>query len=52
VTLRDCRLRWGANVPEYFGEAVQSKDCTGLNVERFDGGAAHPAGKTKGSDEK
>ncbi len=42
VTLRDCKLRWGANRPEY-GQAVQSKDCTGLMVERFDGEDAHPA---------
>ena len=42
VTLRDCKLRWGANKPEYFGQAVQSKDCTGLMVERFDGEGAHP----------
>src|SRR5665213_1332747 len=44
VTLRDCKLRWGANPPEYFGEALQSKDCTGVKVERFDGGAAHAQG--------
>jgi hypothetical protein len=40
VTLRDCKLRWGKNPPDYFGEAVQSKDCTGLKVERFDGKGA------------
>src|SRR6185312_1184776 len=43
VTLRDCKLRWGANPPEYFGEAVQSKECTNVKVERFDGGPAHAA---------
>jgi len=42
VTLRDCKLRWGANPPEYFGQAVQSKECTGLTVERFDGEAVRP----------
>jgi polygalacturonase len=42
VTLSDCKLRWGANSPEYFGEAVRSKNCTALKVERFDGTAAHP----------
>jgi polygalacturonase len=42
VTLRDCKLRWGANPPEYFTDAVQSKNVTGLKVERFDGDAARP----------
>jgi hypothetical protein len=40
VTLRDCKLRWGPNPPEYFGEAVQSSAVTGLKVERFDGKGA------------
>ncbi len=40
VTLRDCKLKWGANRPEYFGEAIESKSCTGLKVERFEGEAA------------
>jgi len=40
VTLRDCKLKWGANRPAYFGEAVESKGCTGLKVERFEGEAA------------
>jgi hypothetical protein len=42
VTLRDCKLRWGSNRPEYFGEAVQSKGCKGLKLEWFDGEAARP----------
>jgi Glycosyl hydrolases family 28 len=37
VTLRDCKLRWGRNRPEYFGQAVQTENVTGLNVERFVG---------------
>jgi hypothetical protein len=43
VTLRDCRLRWGAKLPNYFGEAIESKNVTGLKLERFDGHAAHTA---------
>jgi hypothetical protein len=40
VILRDCKLTWGKNLPVYFSEAVQSKDVTGLQVERFEGTAA------------
>jgi polygalacturonase len=47
VTLRDCKLRWGANRPEYFGQAVQSKNVTGLKVVRFAGEDARP-GQAKG----
>jgi polygalacturonase len=47
VTLRDCRLRWGANRPEYFGEAVQTTNVTGMKVEGFSGENARP-GQAKG----
>jgi len=50
VTLRDCELRWGANRPEYFTQAVQSKNVTGLKVEGFVGEDARP-GKVKGVSE-
>jgi len=50
VTLRDCKLRWGANRPEYFTQAVQSKNVTGLKVERFVGEDARP-GIVKGASE-
>jgi hypothetical protein len=41
VTLRDCKLQWGANPPDYFGEAIQQNNITNLKVERFEGEAAH-----------
>jgi len=44
VTLRDCKLRWGTNRPEYFGEAVQTKNVTALKIERFAGDDARPGG--------
>lgn len=50
VTLRDCKLKWGANRPEYFGQAVQTKNVTGLKVERFAGEDARPGG-AKGATE-
>jgi polygalacturonase len=42
VTLRDCRVGWGAERPDYFGEAVEQKNATGLKVERFHGNAVQP----------
>ena len=42
VVLRDCNLKWGSNKPAYFGQAVQSKDVSGLKLERFHGDPAHP----------
>ena len=50
VTLRDCKLRWGTNRPEYFGEAVQTKNVTGMKRERFVGDDARP-GVVKGVSE-
>jgi hypothetical protein len=46
VTLRDCKLTWGANRPEYFGQAIESKNVTGLKVEGHVGENAH-AGQMK-----
>jgi hypothetical protein len=42
VTLRDCKVAWGANPPEAFSYAVEAKDTTRLKVEGLVGGAAHP----------
>ena len=41
VTLRNCKLRWGTNRPEYFGKAIESKNVTGLKVEGQVSGSAH-----------
>ncbi len=43
VTLRNCTVAWGANVPEYFSYAVEAKDTTNLKVEGLTGEAAHPS---------
>jgi hypothetical protein len=48
VTLRDCKLTWGKNRPDYFGQAVQTKNVTGVNVERFVGEDARPLPKIGG----
>ena len=41
VTLRDCKVAWGANVPDSFSYAVEAKDTTGLRIEKLSGNPAH-----------
>ncbi len=41
VTLRNCSVEWGANVPDSFSYAVEAKDTSGLKIEGLQGGAAH-----------
>jgi hypothetical protein len=43
VTLRDCKVAWGANVPESFTYAVEARDATGLKIEGLQGGPARAA---------
>jgi polygalacturonase len=41
VTLRDCKVAWGTNLPESFTYAVEAKDTTALKIEGLTGGPAH-----------
>jgi hypothetical protein len=43
VTLRNCKVVWGDNRPEYFGHAIEAHDLGELQIENFRGTAAHPA---------
>jgi polygalacturonase len=43
VELRNCRVAWGENRPEYFTHALEAHDVTGLTYPDFVGKAAHPA---------
>jgi hypothetical protein len=43
VTLKDCAVVWGNNVPEEFSYAVEARDSTGLKVEGLTGRAARAA---------
>jgi polygalacturonase len=43
VTLNDCKVAWGAKVPDSFSYAVEAKDTTGLKIEGLQGEAAHAA---------
>ena len=42
ITLRDCRLAWGKNRPDYYTHALEAEDVTGLQYPGFKGEAAHP----------
>ncbi len=42
VTLKNCRLAWGQNRPDYFTHALEAEDVTGLEYPGFTGDAAHP----------
>jgi polygalacturonase len=42
VTLKDCSVAWGRNLPDYFANALEAENVTGLNLAGFKGTAAHP----------
>jgi len=42
VTLRNCRVQWGTNRPDYFTYALEAEAVTGLQLTDFVGEAAHP----------
>jgi hypothetical protein len=42
VTLKNCSVRWGRNVPDYFTFALESENVTNLGLTGFKGKAAHP----------
>jgi hypothetical protein len=42
VSLRQCRVTWGGNRPDYFTHALEAENVTGLQYPGFVGEAAHP----------
>ncbi len=42
VTIRNCDVKWGENVPDYFKHAIESHNVDGLLLENFKGKAARP----------
>lgn len=42
VTLRNCSALWGERRPDYFSNALQANNVTGLSLPGFIGAAAHP----------
>jgi hypothetical protein len=42
VTLKNCRVTWGGNRPDYFSHALEAEKVAGLRLTDFKGSAAHP----------
>jgi polygalacturonase len=42
VTLKNCRVKWGRNLPDYFTSALEAEGVNGLRLTGFEGEAAHP----------
>jgi hypothetical protein len=42
VTVRNCKVVWGHNRPDYFGHAAEAHNVTGLTIDNLTGAAAHP----------
>jgi hypothetical protein len=42
VVLKNCSVKWGTNIPDYFTHAVQAHDVTDVVTKGFEGKAAHP----------
>ena len=42
VTIRDCRVSWGSNLPDYFTHALEAEYVASLKLTRFKGEAARP----------
>jgi polygalacturonase len=42
VTLNNCSVHWGRNLPDYFASALETEHVTGLRLTEFKGTAAHP----------
>ena len=42
ITLQNCSVEWGHNIPNYFTYAVESENATHFHNEAFRGEAAHP----------
>ena len=42
VTLKNCSVTWGRNLPDYFAGALETENVTSLQLAGFKGNAAHP----------
>lgn len=42
ISLKNCSVAWGKNPPEYFTNALEAENTTGLKITGFIGKAAHP----------
>lgn len=42
IILKNCSIKWGNNLPEYFTNALNAHDVKNLKIENFSGESAHP----------
>jgi polygalacturonase len=42
ITLKNCSVQWGGNIPDYFTFALEAESVTNLRLTGFKGAAAHP----------
>ncbi len=42
VVVKDCKIAWGANRPDWFTHALEAEAASNLAITRFSGEAAHP----------
>jgi len=42
VSVDNCRVAWGKNIPTYFTNAIETENAAGVKIKRFNGSAAHP----------
>jgi hypothetical protein len=42
VSLKNCSVSWGRNLPDYFAGALETESVTGLRLTGFQGTAVHP----------
>lgn len=42
ITLQNCSVHWGRNIPDYFTFALEAESVTNLRLTGFKGEAAHP----------
>lgn len=43
IVLENCKIAWGNSIPDYFSNAIQSNNVTGLELINFEGESANPA---------
>jgi len=42
ITVRNCKVSWGNNRPDYYGHAIETHDVHDFHLENFKGESAHP----------
>lgn len=43
IVVENCSIAWGNNIPDYFSNAIQAVESTGIEIIKFKGEAANPS---------